>query len=458
MLKDAQAGLFDVIVCWKSDRLSRGLYPATALMEAIEGTNITIEAVKDTIDLKTFGIMAAVGKIELENIRERMQMGYRGMVSHGRITGAPRFGYAIEDGLPVVVEQEAETVKRIFQDYLEGRACQPIADNLNLEGIPTKRGGAWTGARVWSILTSPTYAGEGQHCKTRYTKRDDGEREVRHINHMPEERWITVPYPRIIGDYTWQKAKEARQHPQRQVWNRQRKYNVVYLLESILWCDHCGKRYRPDAYYQTHRYVTKDGVEHQSKSEALRVRYMCNGGTKAGCPRPTLQAGAIEKLVWDAVTEFISRPEQVQALLEARQHDLESGATLENVVKGRERLSQVDAERGRTLLQHQRGYINDGELDVRMKGINERMEYFQNELVKLETEAARATEALEAVQGWLDATSHIAARLETLTDVEKAEVVKLLVDRVGVNGKEIQIRMLLEPSGNAAYSPPPRSE
>ena len=47
-----------------------------------------------------------------------------------------------------------------------------------------------------------------------------------------------------------------------------------------------------------------------------------------------------------------------------------------------------------------------------MKGINERLEYFQSELVKLETEAARATEALEAVQGWLDATSHIAARLE----------------------------------------------
>ena len=86
---------------------------------------------------------------------------------------------------------------------------------------------------------------------------------------------------------------------------------------------------------------------------------MCNGGTKADCPRPTLNAGAIEKLVWDSVTEFISRPEQVQALLEARQRDLESGATLENVVKGRDRLSQVDAERGRALLQHQRGSIND---------------------------------------------------------------------------------------------------
>ena len=32
LLRDTQAGHYDVIVCWKSDRLSRGLYPDTALM------------------------------------------------------------------------------------------------------------------------------------------------------------------------------------------------------------------------------------------------------------------------------------------------------------------------------------------------------------------------------------------------------------------------------------------
>ena len=36
MLADARAGLFDTIVCWKSDRLSRGMYPAAALMEVVE--------------------------------------------------------------------------------------------------------------------------------------------------------------------------------------------------------------------------------------------------------------------------------------------------------------------------------------------------------------------------------------------------------------------------------------
>ncbi len=148
LLRDTQDDVFDVIICWKSDRLSRGLYPAAALSEALEGTDIALESVKDTIDRNTFDIMAVVGKIELQNIRERMQMGYRGRVSRGKITGTPKFGYANEDGLPVIAEQEAITVRRIFQDYLEGHACQPIADNLNLEGVPTKNGGAWNGSRV----------------------------------------------------------------------------------------------------------------------------------------------------------------------------------------------------------------------------------------------------------------------------------------------------------------------
>ena len=55
MLADARRGRFDVIVCWKSDRLSRGMYPAAALMEVVEAHRIRLEAVMDAIDMKTFG-------------------------------------------------------------------------------------------------------------------------------------------------------------------------------------------------------------------------------------------------------------------------------------------------------------------------------------------------------------------------------------------------------------------
>ena len=191
---------------------------------------------------------------------------------------------------------------------MEGRACQPIADNLNLEGVPTRNGGIWNGSRVWSILTSQTYNGEGQHCRVRYTKRDNGLRDVKRTKHMPVDTWVSVPYPRIVDDHTWRKARELRKHPQRKVWDRQRKHDVVYLLESILWCDHCGKRYRPGASYRVYRHVTKDGVVHQRKSDTLRLRYMCDGGTKSGCPRPTIYAHVIETVVWDSVADFVSRP------------------------------------------------------------------------------------------------------------------------------------------------------
>ena len=71
MLADAKRGRLDTIVCWKSDRLSRGMYLAAAFMEVVEAHQIRLEAVMDAVDMKTFGLMAAIGKIELDNFRER---------------------------------------------------------------------------------------------------------------------------------------------------------------------------------------------------------------------------------------------------------------------------------------------------------------------------------------------------------------------------------------------------
>ena len=44
-------------------------------MEVVEAYQIDLEAVMDAIDMKTFGLMAAIGKIELDNFRERASMG-----------------------------------------------------------------------------------------------------------------------------------------------------------------------------------------------------------------------------------------------------------------------------------------------------------------------------------------------------------------------------------------------
>ena len=163
MLADARKGRFDTIVCWKSDRLSRGMYPAAALMEVVEAHQIRLEAVMDAVDMKTFGLMAAIGKIELDNFRERSTMGKRGAAKQGRApTGGLPYGYRIgDDGRPQIVEEQAEVVRRIFHMYVhEGMGSRSIAVRLTEEGIPTQTGKPmWRQSYVHHVLGNATYSG-----------------------------------------------------------------------------------------------------------------------------------------------------------------------------------------------------------------------------------------------------------------------------------------------------------
>ena len=127
MLADAREGRFDTIVCWKSDRLGRGIFPAAALMEVVEAYQVRIESVMDAIDMKTFGLMAAIGKIELDNFRERATMGKRGAAKQGRIpSGKIAYGYRVgPGGIAEVYEPQAEVVRRMFHAYVqEGKGSQ----------------------------------------------------------------------------------------------------------------------------------------------------------------------------------------------------------------------------------------------------------------------------------------------------------------------------------------------
>ena len=97
----------------------------------------------DAIDMKTFGLMAAIGKIELDNFRERSTLGKRGTAKQGRVpTGGLPFGYRIgDDGRAEVIEEQAEAVRRIFDMYVhDGMGSYSIAVRLTDDGIPTQSG------------------------------------------------------------------------------------------------------------------------------------------------------------------------------------------------------------------------------------------------------------------------------------------------------------------------------
>ena len=140
------------------------MYPAAALMEVVEETGIELQAVKDTINIKTFGLMAAIGKIELDNFRERAAMGKRGAAKQGRIpsSGIP-YGYRIGDyGKPEIYEPEARIVRRIHDQYVyQGLGVPSITIQLMADGVPTGKpiGNTWYDSHVHRILRNEVYKG-----------------------------------------------------------------------------------------------------------------------------------------------------------------------------------------------------------------------------------------------------------------------------------------------------------
>ena len=73
------------------------------------------------------------------------------------------YGYRIEGDDQVIDAEQAAIVARIFSEFTRPyirAGLSEIAAGLNLDDIPTQRGGKWHASTVKYILTNPVYADE----------------------------------------------------------------------------------------------------------------------------------------------------------------------------------------------------------------------------------------------------------------------------------------------------------
>ncbi len=233
MLGEARLGAFDVIIAWKTDRLARGIYPCSALMEAIEESGVTIETVAELFDRTTFEIRAVLGRIEVENIVQRMTMGReaRMRAGHHHVKAAYGYDYNLDTQMWVINETEAKWVKQIFRWYIEGQSPNKISQRLNAEGVPTKLNSklGWAEKTVSDLVCQEFYAGRCLRNMGRRNKKKES-----------PEKLIHIPTPRIISEEDWEAAQARRaQNIVRSPRNTKR----VYITQHVLECEECGTRF-----------------------------------------------------------------------------------------------------------------------------------------------------------------------------------------------------------------------
>jgi DNA invertase Pin-like site-specific DNA recombinase len=162
---------YDALVVYKADRLSRSLKDLlTVIDDVLEPCDTAFISVTEQFDTSTpsgrlfLQMIGSFSEFERALITERLQEGRRSKAeTGGHAAGEVPFGYEKNGDGELVLSDHAETVKRIFQMRDDGETLRSIADTLNEDGVPTKKGGEWHASTVSYILKNDKYKGLMRH-------------------------------------------------------------------------------------------------------------------------------------------------------------------------------------------------------------------------------------------------------------------------------------------------------
>jgi DNA invertase Pin-like site-specific DNA recombinase len=99
-------------------------------------------------------ITVAAENLEDSSIWKRLNQARRAKAAEGGYAGygSPAFGLKSVDGELVEVPEEQQVIELIRRHHKSGKSLQQIADWLNQQGYPTKRGQEWKRISVKRVL------------------------------------------------------------------------------------------------------------------------------------------------------------------------------------------------------------------------------------------------------------------------------------------------------------------
>lgn len=231
----------DAILVWKFSRFARNQEESIVYKSLLKKKhNVDVISVSEPLVDGPFGSL-------IERIIEWMDEYYSvrlsGEVTRGMTEKAKRGGYQARPPLgyriaergkpPVIVEEEAEIIRIIFQKYaLEGMGMFDIARYLNLYGFKTSHGKEFERRSVEYILENPTYCG-----MIRWNRTVNETNEIR-----PKDEWIIADgqQPAIISKELFDRAA-ARRNMEYKPRGSRPSSTYKHWLSGLVKCPVCGR-------------------------------------------------------------------------------------------------------------------------------------------------------------------------------------------------------------------------
>lgn len=318
----------DVVVAWNLDRLTRNARDRLALVEACQRNRVQIAIVRGTdIDPTTpggrlhLGILGEVAQHEIDQKSDRQSRAQLQAAQQGKRAGG-RIPFGYEDDAITIREDEAELIRRAYQDVLSGVSVSEIARDWTNAGYTTrqKRYGEkhrgepspWRRDAVRRLLINPRNAG---------------------LRAYRGEIMSPAVWPGIVPEETWRAAVDVLTDPSR----TRTPTRPKFLLTGVALCGDCG------------------ATVHGGGARRHYRTYRCSA-TNAHVSR---MAEPIEKHVADVIVRRLAEPDAIDLLVDQGHPDVDA--------------LREEATALRTRMETAAGAFADGDLSIaQVRTINDR--------------------------------------------------------------------------------------
>lgn len=217
MIEDARNGKFDLIVTREVCRFARNVVDTLVVTRELKGIGVEVFFIDDNIwtmdgdgELR-LSLMATLAQEESRKTSERVKAGQKISRDNGVLYGNGNIlGYDRVGDTYIINEEQAETVRIIFDLYLQGYGSMRIAKMLTEQKRKTASGIVkWNVSNIMRAIKNATYTGMKCYNKSR----SNNFLEQKRINNldMSTYEYVEGDFPAIVSQEVWDKAQKIRE-------------------------------------------------------------------------------------------------------------------------------------------------------------------------------------------------------------------------------------------------------
>lgn len=255
MIDECMAGNIDMIITKSISRFARNTLDCLKYIRQLKEKNIPVYFEKEninTMDSKgevLLTIMASLAQQESQSLSQNVKLGLQYRYQQGEIqVNCARFlGYTKDKNKRlVVVPEEAEIIKRIYREYLEGASMLKIARGLEADAILNGAGSErWHTSNINNILRNEKYIGDALLQKT-YTVDFLTKKRVKNNGIVPQY-YVENSHDAIIPREVFMQVQEElvrRRVVHTSPNGKTRTFSSNHVFAQIIICGKCGEVFR----------------------------------------------------------------------------------------------------------------------------------------------------------------------------------------------------------------------